>query len=51
MLYRLYIIDNDGEQRFAIQNTDRDKMVERGELWVNCMMIRSFYIVEVEDKK
>lgn len=44
MFYRLFIVDSDGEQRFAIQNDAVEYLTERGNEWKKLGFIRSYYI-------
>lgn len=49
MFYRLWIVDNDGEQRFSMRNDFKENLEIVAEAWLRCMMIQSYYITEHEE--
>lgn len=49
-MYRLFIVTPERGETFAIQNDDRDYLIDRGEEWLRMMFISAYYIVPSEEK-
>ncbi len=44
MFHSLWIVDNDGTERFSMRHDDKEILKITAESWLRCMMIRSYYI-------
>lgn len=49
--YRLWISDEEGNERFSLMSDKKDYLKERGDEWVRLNFIKSFYVTEHEEKE